>query len=153
VDDGGNLLYLHRLDETQIGSIEVAIQKAQTAVHFKRPSKALAEARVANNRTPVLKLPGAIPIEGGLPIVVNEKVIRAIGVSGVTAQPDGQIAKAGVDALPKILGQETRGAPRRWTAVHWRLAGATGGGLRGMEETDASQGCSTCGLAQCQPEQ
>src|SRR2546427_12901781 len=60
VDDGGSLLYLQRLDETQIGSIEVAIQKAQTAVNFKRPSKALEEALVTNNRTPILKLPGAI---------------------------------------------------------------------------------------------
>jgi glc operon protein GlcG len=51
VDDGGNLLYLQRLDETQIGSIEIAIQKAQTAVNFKRPSKALEEALVNNNRT------------------------------------------------------------------------------------------------------
>jgi glc operon protein GlcG len=105
VDDGGHLLYLQRLDETQTGSIEVAIQKAQTAVNFKRPSKALEEALVTNNRTPILKLPGAMPIEGGLPITVNEKIIGAIGVSGVTAQQDGQIAKAGVDALPKILGQ------------------------------------------------
>ena len=60
---------------------------------------------MTNNRTPILKLPGAIPIERGLPIVVNEKVIGAIGVSGVTSQQDGQIAKAGADALPKILGQ------------------------------------------------
>jgi uncharacterized protein GlcG (DUF336 family) len=111
VDDGGNLLYLQRLDETQIGSIEVAIQKAQTAVNFKRPSKALEEALVTNNRTTILKLPGAIPIEGGLPIVVNDKVIGAIGVSGVTSQLDGQIAKAGADALPKILGQYAKGAP------------------------------------------
>jgi len=105
VDDGGHLLYLQRLDETQTGSIESAIQKAQTAVNFKRPSKALEEALVTNNRTPILKLPGAMPIEGGLPITVNEKIIGAIGVGGVTAQQDGQIAKAGVDALPKILGQ------------------------------------------------
>ena len=104
VDDGGHLLYLQRLDETQIASIEVAIQKAQTAATFKRPSKALEEALVTNNRTPILKLP-AMPVEGGLPIVVNDKVIGAIGVSGVTAQQDGQIAKAGADALPKILGQ------------------------------------------------
>jgi glc operon protein GlcG len=93
------------LDETQIGSIEVAIPKAQTAVNFKHPSKALEKALVANNRTPVRTLSGAIPIEGGLPIVVNENVIGAIGVSGVTAQQDGQMAKTGVDALPKILGQ------------------------------------------------
>ena len=104
VDDGGHLLYLQRLDETQTGSIEVAIQKAQTAVNFKRPSKALEDALVTNNRTPILKLP-AMPVEGGLPIVVNDKVIGAIGVSGVTAQQDGPIAKAGADALPKILGQ------------------------------------------------
>jgi glc operon protein GlcG len=60
---------------------------------------------VTQNRTPVLKLPGTLPIEGGLPIIVNEKVIGAIGVSGMTSQQDGQMAKAGVDALPKILGQ------------------------------------------------
>ena len=67
VDDGGNLLYLQRLDGTQIGSIEVAIQKAQTAVNFKRP-QALEDALVTNNQTPILKLPGAIPIEGWLPL-------------------------------------------------------------------------------------
>lgn len=105
VDDGGSLIYLERLDDTQIGSIEVAIQKAQSAVNFKRPTKMLEEALVEKSRTPILKLPGAIPIEGGLPVVVNDKVIGAIGVSGVTAPQDGQIAKAGVDALPKVLGQ------------------------------------------------
>jgi uncharacterized protein GlcG (DUF336 family) len=89
VDDGGHLLSLQRLDETQTGSIAVAIQKAQTTVNFKRPSKALEEALVANNRTPVLKLPGALPIEGGVPIGVSETVIGAIGVSGVTAPQDG----------------------------------------------------------------
>jgi len=60
---------------------------------------------VTHHRTPILKLPGAMPIEGGLPIVVNEKGIGALGVSGVTARQEGQIAQAGVDALPKILGQ------------------------------------------------
>ena len=60
---------------------------------------------MTHHRTPILKLPGAMPIEGGLPIVVNENVIGAIGVSGVTAQQDGQSAQAGVDALPQILGQ------------------------------------------------
>jgi glc operon protein GlcG len=72
--------------------------------NFTRPSKALAEALVANNRTPGRTLPGALPMEGGLPMGVNENVIGAIGVSGVTAQQDGQMAKAGVDALPHILG-------------------------------------------------
>jgi glc operon protein GlcG len=105
VDDGGNLVYLQRLDETQIGSIEVAIQKAKTATSFKRPTKALEDAVLTGGRTVVLSLPGALPIEGGLPIMVDGKVIGAIGVSGVTAQQDGQIAKAGVDALAKVLGR------------------------------------------------
>jgi uncharacterized protein GlcG (DUF336 family) len=60
---------------------------------------------VTHNRTSILKLPGALPIEGGLPIVGSETVIGAIGVSSVTAQQDGQMAQAGADALPKILGQ------------------------------------------------
>lgn len=104
VDDGGHLIYLQRLDETQIGSVEVATQKAQTAIAFKRPSKAMEDA-VSGGRTVLLKLPGALPVEGGLPITVDGKIIGAIGVSGVTSQQDGQIAKAGVDALPKILGR------------------------------------------------
>jgi len=103
VDDGGNLLYLQRLDGTQTGSIEVALQKARTAVHFKRPSKALEDA-VTGGRTVVLAL-GAMPIEGGLPLMVDDKLIGAIGVSGVTAQQDGQVAKAGADALVKVLGK------------------------------------------------
>ena len=102
LDDGGHLIYLQRMDETQIGSIEVATQKARSAVAFKRPTKALEDA-VAGGRNVVMKLPGAMPVEGGLPITVDGKVIGAIGVSGVTSQQDGQIAKAGVDALPKIL--------------------------------------------------
>jgi glc operon protein GlcG len=105
VDEAGNLVYLQRLDETQIGSIEVAIQKAKTSVNFKRPSKALEDAVITGGRTVVLSLPGALPIEGGVPLLVDGKVIGAIGVSGVTAQQDGQIAKAGVDALAKALGR------------------------------------------------
>jgi glc operon protein GlcG len=105
VDEGGNLVYLQRLDETQIGSIEVAIQKVKTAVSFKRPTKALEDAVITGGRTVVLSLPGVVPIEGGLPLVVDGKVLGAVGVSGVTAQQDGQIAKAGVDALTKALGR------------------------------------------------
>lgn len=105
MDDGGHLVYLERLDEAQLGSIDVAIQKAHTAVSFKRPTKALEDAVITGGRTVILSLPRAMPIEGGLPLIVDDKVIGAIGVSGVTAQQDGQIAKAGVDALPKILGR------------------------------------------------
>lgn len=104
VDDGANLVYLQKMDETQIGSIEVAQEKARTAVKFKRASKVFEEA-VAGGRNAVLKLPGALPIEGGIPLTVDGKIIGAIGVSGVLSTQDGQIAGAGVAALPKILGR------------------------------------------------
>ena len=104
VDDGANLIYLQRMDETQIGSIEVAQEKARTAIKFKRPSKALEDA-VAGGRNAILKLPGALPVEGGVPITVDGKIIGAIGVSGVTSQQDGQIAKAGADAAAKWAGR------------------------------------------------
>ena len=98
VDDGGHLIYLQRTDETQTGSIDVAIQKARGAVAYKRPTKVFEEA-VAGGRNVVMTLPHSMPIEGGLPFVVDGKVIGGIGVSGVTAQQDGITAKAGVDAL------------------------------------------------------
>ena len=104
VDDGGHLLYLQRMDDVQIASVDVAQAKAQSAVGFRRPTKAF-EDTVAGGRNGILKLPIAMPVEGGLPISVDGKVIGAIGVSGVTSQQDGQIGKAGVDALPRILGQ------------------------------------------------
>ena len=104
VDDGGNLMYLERMDETQIGSIEVAIQKGRSAVTFKRPTKVFEDA-VAGGRTALLRLPGAVPVEGGLPITVDGKIIGAIGVSGGTSPQDGEVGKAALDALPKILGK------------------------------------------------
>ena len=103
MDDGGNLLYLERMDETQIGSIEVSMRKARSALAFKRPTKVFEDA-VAGGRTVVLSLPGALPVEGGVPIMADGKIIGSIGCSGGTSQQDGLVAKAGVDALPKILG-------------------------------------------------
>jgi uncharacterized protein GlcG (DUF336 family) len=102
LDEGGNLMYLERADDTQIGSIQVAQEKARSAVAFKRPTKVFEEA-VAGGRTAILKLPGAMPVEGGLPLMLNGRVAGAIGVSGVTSQQDGIIAKAGADALAKIV--------------------------------------------------
>ena len=102
LDDGGNLIYLERMDETQIGSIEVAQQKARSAVSFKRPTKVFEDA-VAGGRNAILKLP-AMPVEGGLPITVDGKIIGAMGCSGGTSPQDGVVCKAGIDALPKILG-------------------------------------------------
>jgi uncharacterized protein GlcG (DUF336 family) len=86
------------MDDVQIGSIDIAIGKARTAVRMKRPSKALEDA-VAGGRNVVMTIPGIVPIEGGLPIVVEGKVIGGIGVSGVTSQQDAQIAGAGLKAL------------------------------------------------------
>ena len=99
LDEGGHLVYLERMDGVQIASLEIAVKKAESAVRFKRPTKAF-EDQLAGGRTAILKLPGAMPFEGGLPIMAGEQVIGAIGVSGVTSQQDGQIAKAGLAALP-----------------------------------------------------
>jgi uncharacterized protein GlcG (DUF336 family) len=100
VDAGGYLVHLRRLDDTQLGSVAVAQEKAKSAVLFRRPTKAFADA-VASGRTAVLRLPGAIPIEGGIPLVVANQVVGAIGVSGVTSEQDGQVAQAGARALAK----------------------------------------------------
>jgi uncharacterized protein GlcG (DUF336 family) len=101
VDEGGHLLYLQRMDDTQIGSIEVAQEKARSAVKFRRPTKAFEDA-LAGGRTAILRLPGALPVEGGIPLTADNRVIGAIGVSGVTSQQDAQIAKAGSDALANM---------------------------------------------------
>ena len=98
VDDGGHLIYLQRMDGTQTGSVDVAIKKAQTAMAFKRPTKVFEDA-IAGGRNALIGLHGALPLEGGVPLAVGAQMIGAIGVSGVTAQQDGQVAKAGADAL------------------------------------------------------
>lgn len=98
VDEGGHLIYLQRLDNTQIGSVDVAIQKARSAIAFRRPTKILEE-QINQGHLRYLGLPGAIPIEGGLPIVFKDQFLGAIGVSGVRSHQDAQIAQAGIDAL------------------------------------------------------
>ncbi len=98
VDDGGHLVYLQRIDGTQTGSIEVAIQKARTAQAFKRPTKVFEDA-IAGGCNALIALHGALPLEGGLPIMVGGQLVGAIGVSGVKSTEDGQIAKAGADSL------------------------------------------------------
>lgn len=98
VDDGAHLVHLLRLDNTQFGSIEVAIQKARAAIAFRRPTKVWEE-HVADGRIRYLGLPGTLPIEGGLPIIADGQFIGAVGVSGVRSNEDAQIAQAGLDAL------------------------------------------------------
>jgi glc operon protein GlcG len=102
VDEGGRLMHLVRRDGTQYGSIEVAQDKARTAIAFRRPTKALEDA-VAGGRNAVLRLGDATPIEGGIPIVVDGEMLGAIGVSGATSAQDAQVAQAALDALPAIL--------------------------------------------------
>lgn len=101
VDDGGNLVYLQRMDDTQIGSITVAMEKAGSAVRFRRATKVFEDA-VKGGRQAILKLPGALPVEGGIPLTSGGKVIGAIGVSGVQSFEDAQIAQAGVAACEKM---------------------------------------------------
>jgi uncharacterized protein GlcG (DUF336 family) len=98
VDDGANLLYFERMDEVQLGSATVAIEKAKTAIAFRRPSQAL-EAAVAGGRVAMLRLPGATPIEGGVPLIYEGVYVGAIGISGVQSAQDGIIAQAGAAAL------------------------------------------------------
>jgi len=100
VDSGGSLVLLHRLDNTQLASVEIAQAKARTANNFRRPSKNF-EDSVAGGGVGLrlLAMPGLAPLEGGIPIIVNGQVIGAIGVSGVQSGQDAQIAQAGVQAL------------------------------------------------------
>ncbi len=95
LDDGANIIYLQRMDGTQIGSVDVAIAKAASAVKFKRPTKVFEEA-VKGGRNAILKLPGALPVEGGEPIMFDGVLIGAVGVSGVQSNEDGIVARAGV---------------------------------------------------------
>jgi glc operon protein GlcG len=99
VDPAGMLVMFHKLDNTQSGSVSIALEKGRTAAMFKRPSKAFEDA-IAGGRNAVLAL-GAMPIEGGVPIIVDGKIIGAVGVSGVTSAQDAQVAKAGADAAGK----------------------------------------------------
>ena len=98
VDDAGHLLVLHRLDDTQVASVEVGIAKARTAAIFRRPSKVF-EDQVKNGRVSALALPGAAALQGGVPIVHRGRVVGAIGVSGNTPQEDEDIAKVGAAVL------------------------------------------------------
>jgi glc operon protein GlcG len=100
VDPSGNLVYYEKMDNTQLGSANVAIDKARSAALFKRPTKTYQDALAAGgDGLRILRVQGAVPIEGGIPILVNGKIAGAIGVSGGTATQDGQCAKAGADAL------------------------------------------------------
>lgn len=100
VDPSGNLVYYEKMDNTQLGSANVAIDKARSAALFKRPTKAFQDAVAGGGEgLRVLQLRGAAPLEGGIPLVMDGKIVGGIGVSGGAAPQDGQCAKAGADAI------------------------------------------------------
>jgi len=98
VDNHGLLVYYEMLDNTQTASANVAIEKARTSAMYRRPSKAF-EDLVNKGNVRLMGLPGAMPIEGGVPIMVGGRVIGAIGVSGMTSEQDGLAAAAGLKVL------------------------------------------------------
>jgi glc operon protein GlcG len=100
VDNAGNLVYFEKMDGTQTGSVKVAIEKARSAALYKRPTKVFQDALAAGGEgLRILRLEGAVPVDGGFPLLMDGKIVGAIGVSGATSQQDGQCAKAGADAL------------------------------------------------------
>jgi uncharacterized protein GlcG (DUF336 family) len=98
LDSGGNIVMLHRLDNAQLAATELAIGKARTALNFRRPSKALEDAVAGGGAGLRLLALNITPIEGGFPIIVDGKIIGAVGAAGGLGAQDAQVAKAGADA-------------------------------------------------------
>ena len=98
VDAGTNLLAFQKMDGTQVGSIDISIGKARTAIRFKRPTKVL-EDMIANGKQAFLAVDGIVPVQGGLPIESDGVVLGAIGVSGLTSAQDEQVAVAALAVL------------------------------------------------------
>ncbi len=99
-DPAGDLVYLEKMDGNQTGSVQVAIDKARTAALYKRPSKVFQDVVASGGvGLRILGLRGATPLDGGFPLVMDGKIVGAIGVSGATGEQDGQCAKAGADTV------------------------------------------------------
>jgi len=100
VDSGGNLVMLHRMDQAQLGSVQVAQQKAVTALQFRRPTRAFQDAiEQGGMHLRILALSNVLPLEGGLPLMREGRIIGAIGVSGMQSAQDAQVARAGLLVL------------------------------------------------------
>jgi glc operon protein GlcG len=100
VDTGGHLVYFEKIDGTQTGSVAVAIAKSRSAALFQRPTKAFQDMlAAAGDGLRVFGLEGAVPVEGGVPLIRDGKIVGAIGLSGGASSQDGQCARAGADAL------------------------------------------------------
>jgi len=99
-DPSGNLVYYEKMDNTQLASAHVAVEKARTAATFKRPTKVFQDALATGGENlRILTLPGVVAAEGGIPLVSDGKIVGAIGVSGMTSAQDNQCAKAGADSF------------------------------------------------------
>ncbi|HEU0062010.1 MAG TPA: heme-binding protein [Hyphomicrobiaceae bacterium] len=99
LDTTGSLIMLQKLDNTQTGSVEIAIGKARTALDFRRPSKALQDVVAGGGAgLRLLSVRNMLALEGGVPVIVDGKVVGAVGVSGVTSEQDAQVAMAGAAA-------------------------------------------------------
>ncbi len=102
LDEAGHMMVFHRMDGAKLVATDIAIRKARTAVYFQGPTKGLEE-EVAGGRTALLPIDGFMPLEGGIPLMVDGVLVGAISVSGVTGSQDAQCAQAGVAALtPKF---------------------------------------------------
>jgi uncharacterized protein GlcG (DUF336 family) len=100
VDTAGDLVYFEKIDGTQAASVNIAIDKARSAARFKRPTKALQDALAAGGEgLRLLALQGAVPVEGGLPLVSDGRIVGAVGLSGGTSAQDGQCAAAAAALL------------------------------------------------------
>ena len=100
VDTGGYLVYFERMQDTQLGSVEVSIEKAKSAALFRRPTKAFQDTVAGGGEgLRILRLSGAIPVEGGIPIIVDGKLVGAVGASGGSSDQDGRTAQAGVSSM------------------------------------------------------
>ena len=99
-DSGGNLVLLERMDNCQIGSVEISQDKAKCAVAFRRPTKSYEEKlALGGENLKLLAIRGVVAVEGGVPIIVDGKIVGSIGVSGATSAQDGIVAQAGIMAL------------------------------------------------------
>jgi glc operon protein GlcG len=131
VDDGGHVLYLERLNDTQVASVDVGIGKARTAAIFRRPSKEF-EDQIRDGRVAALALPGATPLQGGIPLIANGQVVGAIGVSGNTPKEDEDIAKAGAAAFAT--------APVNYPISYWKSGDVAAAFAKGSVLFDGDDG-------------
>ena len=104
VDDAGNLIYLERMDDSLISSIDLATEKARVAVKYGRPTKTFRDS-IAGGNAFFITFPGMVAGVGGFPLLVDGKIVGGIAASGNNADAETLVSTAGVNALAKIISQ------------------------------------------------